>query len=46
MTYLVINIRTGAIVARCKTLTGARRSRDRKDNEYGAYAHRVQPQVI
>ena len=46
MTYLVINIRTGDIVARCKTLAGARRSMDRRDNEYGAYAHRVQPQVI
>lgn len=46
MTYLVINIRTGDIVARCKTLTGARRSRDRRDNGYGAYVHRVQAEVI
>lgn len=35
--YVVVDRRTGTIVGRCKTLTGARRSADRRDNEYGAY---------
>lgn len=39
--YVVIDNRTGAIVARCKTRKGARRSADRRDNEYGAYRYRV-----
>lgn len=39
--YLVIDGRTGAVVARCKTRNGARRSADRRDNEYGAYRYRV-----
>jgi hypothetical protein len=39
--YAVIDNRTGAVVARCKTLAGARRSRDRRDNEYGGYRFRV-----
>ena len=39
--YIVFNRRTGAIVARCKTRSGARRSQDRRDNEYGGYIHEV-----
>lgn len=35
--FVVVDRRTGAVVARCKTLNGARRSADRRDNEYGAY---------
>ena len=41
MGYIVFNRRTGAIVARCKTRSGARRSQDRRDNEYGGYIHEV-----
>lgn len=39
--FHVINIRTGRVVAKCKTKNGARLSLDRKDNEYGAYVHRI-----
>lgn len=39
--FHVINSKTGQVVAKCKTKGGARLSRDRKDNEYGAYVHRV-----
>lgn len=35
--YVVIDRRTGAIVARCKTRAGASRAVDRRDNEYGGY---------
>lgn len=38
--YIVIDGRTGAIVGRCKTKDGARRSVDRRDNEYGAYRYK------
>lgn len=41
--YVVIDTRTGAIVARCKTRDGARRSADRRDIEYGAYRYRARP---
>ena len=41
--YVVVDRRTGAIVARCKTLAGARRSVDRRDNEYGAYRYHARP---
>jgi hypothetical protein len=37
--FVVIDCRTGAVVARCKTITGARRSADRRDMEYGAYRY-------
>jgi hypothetical protein len=37
--YVVIDRRTGAVVARCKTLNGARRSADRRDNQYGGYRY-------
>lgn len=39
--YVVIDSRTGAVVARCKTREGARRSADRRDNEYGAYRYKA-----
>lgn len=39
--YVVVDSRTGAVVARCKTLNGARRSVDRRDNEYGGYRFRA-----
>lgn len=39
--YVVVDGRTGAIVARCKTLDGARRSADRRDLQYGAYRYRA-----
>lgn len=41
--YVVVDRRTGAIVARCKTLNGARRSVDRRDNEYGGYRFHARP---
>ena len=37
--YVVIDRRTGAVVGRCKTLNGARRSADRRDLQYGAYRY-------
>jgi len=37
--YDIIDRRTGAVVATAKTLAGARRSVDRRDNEYGAYRY-------
>jgi hypothetical protein len=39
--YQLINKNTNAIVGKYKTIKTARRARDRKDNEYGAYVHRV-----
>lgn len=39
--YLIINKQTGQIVGKASTLSGARRSRDRRDNEYGAYVHYI-----
>lgn len=41
--YVVVDRKTGAIVARCKTREGARRSVDRRDNEYGAYRYYARP---
>lgn len=39
--FQLINTRTGAIVGTYSTKQRARNSRDRKDNEYGAYVHRI-----
>jgi hypothetical protein len=39
--YVVIDSRTGAIVSRCKTLRGASRAADRRDQEYGACRYRA-----
>ena len=39
--FQVINTRTGLIVGTYSTVKRARSAVDRKDNEYGGYAHRV-----
>lgn len=41
MKYQLINIRTGAVVGTYSSKQRARNSLDRKDNEYGAYVHRI-----
>lgn len=40
--YHIINIRTQQIVAKCSTIKRARNKVDKKDNEYGAYVHRIE----
>jgi hypothetical protein len=37
--YYIVNRLTQAVVARCKTKSGAIRSRDKKDCQYGSYVH-------
>ena len=37
--YEIVDRKTGAVVGRAKTLAGARRSVDRRDNEYGGYRY-------
>lgn len=37
--YEIIDRYTGAVVGAAKTLRGARRSVDRRDNAYGAYRY-------
>lgn len=39
--FTIFNHRTGEKVGKANTLKGARRSKDRKDNEYGGYAHAI-----
>jgi hypothetical protein len=39
--FHLINIRTGLVVGKYSTKQRARNALDRKDNEYGAYVHRV-----
>lgn len=39
--FQVINSKTGQVVGTYSTKRRARNSCDRKDNEYGAYVHRV-----
>lgn len=41
--YDIVDLKTGAIVGTAKTLAGARRSVDRRDNEYGGYRYRAKP---
>ena len=41
MSYQVLNSKTGQIVGTYNSKQRARNTRDRKDNEYGAYVHRV-----
>lgn len=41
--YVVVDRRTGAVVGRCKSREGARRSVDRRDNEYGGYRYFARP---
>lgn len=37
--YEIIDRKTGAVVGTAKTLPGARRSVDRRDNAYGGYRY-------
>lgn len=39
--FQLINTRTGLVVGTYSTKPRARTARDRKDNEYGAYVHRI-----
>jgi hypothetical protein len=39
--YDIIDTQTGFVVGTAKTRTGARRSVDKRDNEYGAYHYRA-----
>jgi hypothetical protein len=39
--YLIINTRTGQTVGKAKTKAGARASKDKRDNAYGAYVHSI-----
>lgn len=41
VSFVVIFKPTGAVVATAKNRTRARNTVDRKDNEYGSYAHRL-----
>ena len=41
-TYNIVNTRTGKVVGQANTINGARRSVDRRDNQYGAYVHTIQ----
>jgi thymidine phosphorylase len=40
-TYIVIDIKTGETVAKCKTRQAARNKRDRLDTAYGAVRYAV-----
>ena len=37
--YEIVDRKTGKVVGRCKTLAGARRSVDKRDNEHGSYRY-------
>lgn len=39
--YVVIDMQTRTVVARCATLQGARRSADRRDLKFGAIRYRA-----
>lgn len=41
MTYEIVDRQTGRVVGTARTHAGAIRSRDRRDNEYGAYRYFV-----
>jgi hypothetical protein len=41
--YDIIDRQTKKVVGTAKTLTGARRSVDRRDNQYGGYRFSAQP---
>lgn len=41
--FEIVNRRTGMIVGRAATLNSARRVVDRRDNDYGGYAHSIRP---
>lgn len=40
-THELVDSKTGAVVGTYSSAERARRARDRKDNEYGAYRYRV-----
>ena len=40
--YQIVNTRTGQVVGTAKTLKGARLAVDRRDTQYGGYAHKIQ----
>jgi hypothetical protein len=40
-THEVYHGRTGEVVGKYTTFSGARAGRDRRDNDYGGYAYRV-----
>lgn len=44
--FVLINSRTGTTVGYYTTLKSARRALDKKDNEYGAYVHRIINNVL
>jgi Domain of unknown function (DUF6321) len=39
--FMIVNRKTGQVVGKAKTLDGARRSMDKRDNQYGGYAHKI-----
>jgi len=39
--FSIVSHRTGETVGKAGTLQGARRSRDKRDNEYGGYNHHI-----
>lgn len=39
--FSIVNHRTGQVVGKANTIKGARRSRERRDLEYGSYAHSI-----
>jgi hypothetical protein len=39
--YQIVHRETGRVVGKANTLNGARASRDRNDNKYGSYAHKI-----
>lgn len=41
--YEIVDRKTGQVVGKAKTLKGARRSVDRRDNEYGGYRYYQRP---
>jgi len=44
--FQVVNSKTGRVVGTYSTKQRARAARDRKDNEYGAYVHRIVDQQV
>ena len=39
--FTIVNRKTGKVVGKASTVQGARRSKDRNDNEYGGYIHQI-----
>lgn len=40
-THELVNAKTGKVVGKYSSVKRARTARDKKDNEYGGYAHQV-----